>query len=396
MSLPSSVGDRVPGGVLVDGPGRPAANSKLTLCIGLLGFIFFASMICVQRGDRVFTGRNDFAQIYAGARLSGTPELYSRAADYRLIRRQIGTTLEGVICTRLPYYYLLLKPLGWMPYGVAYGSFLFLNAAALAGFVLLARRWLPEAPAFIGWSIPAVIALANGQDSLLLLFVVAYAVYLHQKGHRFAVGLLLSLGSIKFHLFLFVPLVLLFRRDWKTIRGGLAGAFLQAAISFAAQGIHWPADYSRIIANPEITPCLGCMMNLRGAAFTLAGRDSAPIWLLLYALASLGCLLILSRKPSFEIGIAWALICGMLVSHHAAIQDFVLLLLPFVLIVRESKVHIMRAILAVAVTPLPYLVVNNVALPAMLLVLVGLQTALMLGLNWPARVTRAVAVRPST
>ncbi|HTQ54630.1 MAG TPA: glycosyltransferase family 87 protein [Bryobacteraceae bacterium] len=357
---------------------HPAANARSTVWIGLLGFLFLAAIICLQTGDRVFRGWNDFAQIYAGARLSGTPQLYSREANYQLIGEQIGTTLGGVICTRLPYYFILLKPLGWMSYRWAYLAFLFLNFAALAGFVFLARRWLPEAVLFIGWSIPVVMALATGQDSLLLLFCAACAVYLYQKEHPFAAGLLLSLGSIKPQLFIFVPLFLMIRRDWKVLRGGLAGGLLQMAISFAAQGATWPREFAAVLASPEINPGLGYMPNLRGAAFALAGGDIAPVWLVLYAVAAIGCGLILFRKPSFETGISWALVCGLLVSHHAYIQDLALLLLPFVLIASQSKSYPIRALLTLAVTPLPCLLVltkppYNAVLPAMLLAAVAIQ-----------------------
>ncbi|HEY3742545.1 MAG TPA: hypothetical protein VGL53_22000, partial [Bryobacteraceae bacterium] len=79
-----------------------------------LGIILISTLVSIQ-WSRVIRGQNDFAALYAGGKLAGTPDLYSRTANLALIQSTIGMTMDTVVYTRPPFYAALLKPLTSLP-----------------------------------------------------------------------------------------------------------------------------------------------------------------------------------------------------------------------------------------------------------------------------------------
>ena len=63
-------------------------------------------MICslflayIQR-EKIIKGQNDFAQFYTAAKLVGTPDLYSRAANLAATNAIHGFTMESVVTRAL-------------------------------------------------------------------------------------------------------------------------------------------------------------------------------------------------------------------------------------------------------------------------------------------------------
>ena len=80
----------------------------------------------------ILHGINDFENLYAGARLIGTPGQYDPAAYRDLQLAAAGHTNPSWLFTRLPAFALLLRPLGWLPYRAAYGVWQALSVGALA------------------------------------------------------------------------------------------------------------------------------------------------------------------------------------------------------------------------------------------------------------------------
>ena len=65
----------------------------------------------------------------------------------------------------------------------------------------------------------------------MLVGILGLALLWMTRGRDFAAGLLLALCSIKFHMFLLLPLVLLIHRRWAVLRGGLVGGAILLAIA---------------------------------------------------------------------------------------------------------------------------------------------------------------------
>lgn len=340
-----------------------------------LGLTLLILMGLLQR-DRFLPGQNDFLQLYAGAKLSGTPDLYSPTEARRIHRESTGVELQGVYYSRPPFYADLLRPLGWLPYRAAYWTFEAISFAAFAAFLILFVPQCKELILFSSLCLPLLSNFLNGQDVTLVLLFAAGTVLAIRKEHDLAAGLLLSLCAIKAHLFVLTPLVFLIHRRWLVLAGGAIGGTVLAAMSFLTDGRDWPSRYLTLLANPELHPSPSSMPNLRGLVFGLTG-DEYPLlyWLLTIIVAAL--LIWLTWKTrNLEMAFAMSLVAGLLVGYHAYMQDAVLLLLPFAIILAKSKVVPLRVLIALAILPPIYICLLlgrpwNAAVPLTLIAVLG-------------------------
>src|ERR1051326_8567628 len=97
-----------------------------------------------------------------------------------------------------------------------------------------------------------MIVFAQGQDVNIVLLLAAVALALLVKQRDFAGGLVLSLCLIKFHLFVLAPLVLLRYRRWRAAGGAALGCGILLLISFVAAGPNWPAEYWKVLRDPQL------------------------------------------------------------------------------------------------------------------------------------------------
>ena len=125
-----------------------------------LGVMFLLSLVYMQR-ERTFKGQNDFVQLYTAAKLAGTPDLYSRAANLATIQGILGFTMDGVEVTRPPFYAALLKPLAVFPYRVAYAVFSLATFSSLLWFVIRFSKECSALPFFVAISIPLLSPFAT-------------------------------------------------------------------------------------------------------------------------------------------------------------------------------------------------------------------------------------------
>ena len=302
-------------------------------------------------------GRNDFLQLYTGGKLAGTVDLYNSSRVREVQLQALGEAGESLQFTRLPYYALLLKPLSALPYGWAYLCWEVLSAAALAGFVMLWpggsgwTKWL-----VCCWSIPAFVALFDGQDVSFLLLWVALAVREQRRGRPATAGAILALCASKFHLVLLIPLVLVAQRRWR-MAGGLAGGVaVLLAISFAVAGWGWPRSYLEVLTDARIQPSVASMPNfhglLSGLPHGLALEVAAGLVMAAVVFAAA------RRASSLEAPLTLALAAGILVSFHAYLMDCALLLPALILILRSAVPRPTRVAAWFLATPLPWLFLN--------------------------------------
>ncbi len=310
-------------------------------------------MMGMSGKDVILSGKNDFAPLYNGTQLLGTPYLYSAEHNYALREEHVGGTNDSLRYTRLPYHAALFWPLGQLPYLAAYAIWAALGLGALVGFVLL---WTipsrPDAMAFTALSLPAFQSLMNGQDTPLLLLWIALAVRLYQKDREFAAGCVLALCASKYHLFALVPVLMLAQRRWGMLRGLAAGGTVLILISFAVSGWSWPMEYIATLADGRVHPEPSKMPNLHGLLrevpmsfalqMLLPGAIVVSTW---YA----------ARRASFLHGLALALSGGLLISYHAYLSDCALLLPAAMIIYAQIKNRWMQVFSAILLTPFLYL-----------------------------------------
>ncbi len=301
------------------------------VCIAL-GLTLFAMWAWPVR-KRAWLGENDFLQLYAGARLVGTPELYDIKAHERIHMEvtEAHTYYPSIYFTRLPYYALLLSPLARLPYHTAYAVYQGFSFLLVAAFLVLYTRMWPETVVLAALSVPLLINFVNGQDVGISAALVGFALMLSRNGRDFAAGLVLSLCSIKFHLFILVPLVLILHKRWRMLRGGLVGGAALWGLSVAAGGFDWVRGFLSMATYPGIHLSPERMTTFRNTTFFLSGRENLPMEMALNVLGALLVAYLAWKVRRFEVAFGLALTGGLLVSHHAYSQDLLLLLVAAVL-----------------------------------------------------------------
>jgi Glycosyltransferase family 87 len=344
----------------------------ISAAVGLTLLIFLGLL---QR-DRFFPGQNDFLQLYAGAKLSGTPDLYSPIAARRIHRESAGVELVGVYYSRPPFYADLLRPLGWLPYRAAYWTFESLSFAAFAVFLILFVPQCKELVLFSSLCFPLLSNFLNGQDVTLVLLLAAGSILAIRYEHDFVAGLLLSLCAIKGHLFVLTPLVFLIHRRWMVLAGGAVGGVALTAMSFLTDGWDWPRRYLTLLENPELHPSPSSMPNLRGLVFGITGEEFPAVYWVLTIFVVAAVVWLAWKMRDLEMAFAMSVVAGLLVGYHAYLQDAVLLLLPFAIVIAKSKAVPLRVLMALAILPPIYICLLmgrpwNVAVPVTLMAVLG-------------------------
>ncbi len=301
--------------------GRWQAIAGSAAGIAVMGVVF-----CLPGLDHIRRGDNDFQVSYVSGELALHSQIYDAPVFQAHERAIVGRTNPDLLDTRLPFLSLAFWPLAQLPYSVAWPLWAAIAAAAVAAFVWL---WPDRQTAALAccWSGGLWAAWSNGQDLLLILLWIALALRLHEK-RPFLSGLLLALCAAKFHLFLFLPLLLWQHRLW---RGFATGAAALLAVSFALAGWNWPSQYAATLAQEEAVAHANSaiMPNLHGL---MSNWPHADAWEIGATLLVGAAVLTVIRRADFRVGMAATLIGGLLVSRHAYLQDCVLLL-PALLIV---------------------------------------------------------------
>jgi len=316
--------------------------------------ILFMLLLGYQKRQVMLHARNDFVTFYAGAKLAGTPDLYSRTANLEMNRALVGNDM-GVMYIRPPFYAAILKPLAAFPFLVAYAIF---TCASLASYIWFVARFAKECPALpflAAISVPFLASLLAGQDASFMMAILGGSILLTRKNRDFAAGLVLSLCAYKFHLFLFVPVLLVMRRRWRMLGGGACGLGALLALGMIVNGAGSTAEWIRAIRNPWINPDAAAMPNLHGLVAILNGDMRLEAVLIAGVCAIF--LWMTMRTDKYELLLAASLVCGLLVSFHSTIIDDLLLFPVMILVVASSDLVPLRAATALILTPIPYFLV---------------------------------------
>lgn len=319
----------------------------------LLGLALLTTLVSLQ-WRRIVRGQNDFVALYAGAKLVGTPDLYSRTANQEVIKSAIDATMESVVYTRPPFYAVLLKPLTLLPYRAAYGVFCALCLASIGWFVVRFSRECEALPFYASFCIPIATFLPQGQDTPLLLLFVGGSIILSRKGQDFLAGMALSLCAIKFHLFLLLPILFVVKKRWRILAGGFCGIGVLSLSGMIVAGPNSFVDYLAVLRDPWINFSVDMMPNLHGLIATLTRNSAPPVVEIAAACTVAGAFLWICRKTAeYEFLLALSILGSLLVSFHSGISDQLLLLPAFVLLAGFCTYKPLRIVLALLLSPLP-------------------------------------------
>ncbi|MGD0300409.1 MAG: glycosyltransferase family 87 protein [Bryobacteraceae bacterium] len=312
-------------------------------------------------------GHNDFSTFYAGAKLAHTPALYDHEMVRRTVRAGWPDSPEQEVYLRAPFYAVLLKPLAAFPYRAALAIFTCLTVSSFLWFVIRFSKECSDLTILAAFSVPMFLNINGGCDVPLLLPLVGAFVLLSRRGRDFAAGFVLAFCAIKFHLFVFVPFLLLFKKKWRMLSGATAGT----AILTLVGGVSLLGPWLNVMFSPLITGMpvwkLSPAPNIHGLVTVLGG--SPKIEFMLVGIVFLFFVWICFRVKNFELLLGVSLICGLLVSFHNFTYDD-LLLMPVLVLV--SPIRILRNVVGLALTPVVYLAtfaggLYSAILPLMLL-----------------------------
>jgi hypothetical protein len=338
----------------------------------------------------IATGYPDFTIFYTAGKsiLQGHGRQLYDLENQFAIQREFASEVKhrenALPFNHPPFEALLFAPLARLPYVAAYLVWAAFNIVLILGFWNLLRPRLPSLQgslpalpllAMFGF-FPVTMALLQGQDSILLLFLYGLAFSALATGRAFVAGLCLGLALFKFQLVLPFVFVLLLRRQWRTVAGLVVSAFVLLLVSAAVVG------WSGVMAYPEFVLRLNRsgaqagiyprdMPNLRGlvaGSLHLAGRPSAlliiAVSLVLVALAARWWRAQPERPQGghqFGLGFSLCLTVTIIASYHLLVHDLSLLILPILLvaellvsgeIVGRARHILIASLVALFLTPL--------------------------------------------
>jgi hypothetical protein len=330
--------------------------------LGLLGLMAAANVLMVDIPERTLQGGNDFLSLYAGGKLATDPGLYNHNAIQQ-VQQSVGWHSAELAYTRPPFYAGILWPISQVTYPVAVKIWFALNLAALIVLFLLMLDTFPvllTAFAILA-SMPLYAAFVNGQDIPILMSVLAGSRLLLKRDLPVASGFLLSFCAIKFHLFLTLPLYLIRRKQWRLSAGLLAGTMMWILLSFLLQGMRWPVRYGKVLLAPSTNPGLTYMPNLHGI---FAGLERSALFEITGAIIiCVVCWFAVGHKSETS-AYAGMLISGLLVSHHAYVQDAAVLLPVEIALLSGSNTHAVRLLTLACLCPVLWVLLRVPTLSA--------------------------------
>jgi hypothetical protein len=326
------------------------------------------------------TCATDYSPFYAAGRLLGSPHIYDPAAIFDVLDRTVGCHAAWAVWIKPPFYAAFMWPLAQLPFDWALWIWRALGVCALAGFVWLWPGNRFAAAAMLAWFLPVAANFTAGQDVAFVLLFVMAGYRLVERRRLFAAGLVLGLCAVKFHLFLFLPVLLIQKRLWRTCAGAATTATVLAGLSFAAGGPHWIPHYLAALrtlgpfydSGGFAYPNLRCLFHGYSPAFFLAAAFTLLIvWLLI-------------RSASLAHAFAAVIIGGLLLAPHSTLCD--LTLLAPVMLPAAARSGLARYPSLLLMTPLPALIFGGVDTWVVLMML-------LLFLLW-YEMSRAGATRP--
>jgi hypothetical protein len=324
---------------------RNRSEPLLTLLVVFVGLVQLGFLIGGTRGGLL--GGVDFRHLYTAGYMVRTghgPEIYDFPASAAYQERLVGTGGLNLPFNHFAYEALLFLPLSYLSYKSAYLVFMGVNFALI--FLSVRATWPPAAwiadasrmlPLLLFGFLPFGHALIEGQDSILMLTVVAYTFVLLSRNRDLAAGLVLGLAMFKFQFVIPIAVLVGLQRRWRFSAGFAFSAALMVAMSVGVVGIEGLRTYASYLASMSahlnstadsmrfgVWPHI--MANVRGMVFVGLHNWVTPRTLqIVTAVCSIALFLWAVRKKLvFEL----IVIVAVLLSYHAIEHDLVLLLVP--------------------------------------------------------------------
>jgi len=198
---------------------------------------------------------------------------------------------------------------------------------------------------------PVIELLVDGQDSAVSLLLLVAGLRLLLARRDLAAGGVLGLGVFKPQLFLLIPVLLLFRRQWRALAGWFATVVAVTVLSLIMVGPRGSRGYLALITSPSFqqgTEAVGWkMLSLEPLAHALFGglavALATPVTLAIDAVLLAAFARTVLKSPAHPrqttLLFAMTILVGSVVSPYFFVYDGVVLLLPSVLLLDEATTN---------------------------------------------------------
>lgn len=345
----------------VSAPITPRRFWPHDLILGLLPLILIVQVgiWCVFLPQGELRGIADFRQLYTGGymlRTGHAKELCNYDAQKRFEDALVPIHGDFMLpINHLPFEELLFVPLSRFSYRTAYWLFLALNGALLAVCIRLLKpnmkvlsnrwRWFP-ALLFAAFH-PISRALLLGQDSIILLTLLAGALWSLDHDRDLTAGLLLGMGVFKFQIVIPIALLFLMWRRWRVCAGFAVSGATAALISLWLIGFHGAREYADTLLGMSVRlssradmlhygTIPTAMFNLRGLATALLSGTLSRFSILFVIFACSVAVLVAAARQRTSLQLA--IMASSLVSYHLLCHDASILIIPLAMALCSESV----------------------------------------------------------
>lgn len=319
------------------------------------------AVVAWKERPQIARGYGDFSSLYTSGLMvrSGMGhQLYDRREQWRLQQElfpEVAIRRGPIPFMRPPFEALFLAGFSYFAYPTALAIWSAVNLALLGLTLWILKRSAPVLSVYPVWAetilclglFPVFLDLYQGQDAILLLFLVVLAFRALTLERDGVAGLYLGLALFKFHLTLPIVIMLVLAGRRRVLAGLVPTAVVLMAVSCAIAGPSVLYLYPAYLLKLNHDAGAGMvtaqsMPNLRGILTTWVGSAPYPgpiHWALLpAALAAMGYTG-WAWKRGMKTGLAalvpgfsLALTAAILTSYYAYCYDMTLLIVPLLLV----------------------------------------------------------------
>jgi hypothetical protein len=308
-------------------------------------------------------GLADFRQLYAAGSMVDAGrghELYNYEAQKLFQNELVPGNPTPLPFIRPAYQALLFVPFSRLSYRAAYLLFLACNMLLFGVCFLLLRsklaglasrfRWLPLA-LFCSF-LPVSVALLQGQDTIILMVLLASAMVLLDRDRDFFAGSVVAFGLFKLQLVLPIFFLFVVARRWRFASGFAAAGALVSSISLWVVGFEGARVFLMSILSvgsgaASESHAVGVvfnttyMANLRGLVAGVAGGVLGVFWLQAISVGLSGTALVFiavwsREKLAGRRALELAITTSAVVTYYFFIHDLSIVLIPMVLVLSRS------------------------------------------------------------
>jgi hypothetical protein len=316
---------------------------KLVIILGLFNWL---ALLLASKGQVL-----DFSVLYTAGGVIAEghrTQLFDASTQTEFQHRVLA--MRGLLpFNHLAYESLLFIPLALLPFKLALWIWRAVSLAMLVVSTRLLSRSFKSSNTqtlLLSFALfPIVLAIVQGQDSIVLLLLFSASIALLTQGHDRSAGALLALALFKPHLVLPIAAVLIWKRGHRFMQGFGGGGLAVILVSIAITGLGgWRQmtalmGYAASGTGDQVGGIADARPNIRGLAGLLgfAGHSALILTIALSALLFfvVAWRLRTERRPQLLFPPLVAL--AVLTSIHINAHDLAILFVPLLALLLRAK-----------------------------------------------------------